>query len=77
MQDIRLDFISNIDPEYIAAMTTLRKEFIKLDKKLSQLGDIDDAKKDGVQRCLSISRTNIETALQYAIKALCLCGEIK
>lgn len=77
MQDIRLDFISNIDPEYITAMTTLRNEFIKLDKKLSQLGDIDDAKKDGVQRCLSIARTNIETALQYAIKALCLCGEIK
>lgn len=77
MQDIRLDFISNIDPEYITAMTTLRKEFIKLDNKLSQLGDIDDAKKDGVQRCLSIARTNIETALQYAIKALCLCGEIK
>lgn len=77
MQDIRLDFISNIDPEYITAMTTLRKEFIKLDNKLGQLGDIDDAKKDGVQRCLSIARTNIETALQYAIKALCLCGEIK
>lgn len=77
MQDIRLDFISNIDPEYITAMTTLRKEFIKLDNKLGQLGDIDDAKKDNVQRCLSIARTNIETALQYAIKALCLCGEIK
>lgn len=77
MQDIRLDFISNIDPEYITAMTTLRKEFIKLDEKLSQLGDIDDAKKDGVQRCLSIARTNIETACQYAIKALCLCGEQK
>ena len=77
MQDIRLDFITNINPEYITAMTTLRKQFIKLDEQLSQFGDIDDAKKDGVQRCLSIARTHIETACQYAIKALCLCGETK
>jgi len=76
MQDIRLDFISNIDPEYIESMTRLRKEFINLDQKLSQLGDIDDAKKEGAQRCLSIARTNLETACMYGIKSLCIMGEI-
>ena len=71
----RLDFIKQIDQEYIDMMTELRKEFIALDEKLRILGSMDNAKRDGVGRCLSLARTNIETGLQYAIKALCLMGE--
>lgn len=77
LPDNRLDFISNIDPDYINMMTDLRKDFIALDARLRLLGTIESSKKDGVGRCLSIARTNIETACQYAIKSLCLMGEIK
>lgn len=77
LPDNRLDFITAIDPEYIQSMTTLRKEFIKLDDKLRQLGSIDDAEKEGVSRCLSLSRTKLEEALHYGIKSLCIMGENK
>lgn len=74
-QDIRLDFITGIDDEFINMMTKARADFIKMDNELRALCDMPEAQKDGVQRCLSIARTHIETACQYAIKSLCLMGE--
>ena len=77
LPDNRLDYISNIEPQFIDMMTVLRQEFIVLDAKLRVMSSLEPAKRDGVSRCLSLARTNIETALQQAIKALCLMGEIK
>jgi hypothetical protein len=72
----RLDYISDIDPQFIDIMTDLRKDFISLDSRIRLLGSLECSKREGVARCLSLARTNIETALQQAIKALCLMGEI-
>lgn len=77
LPDIRLDFISNIDSEYILTMTNFRNLFITLDDALRKLGATDDASKEGASRCLSLARTNAEIALQYTIKALCIMGEVK
>jgi len=77
LPDIRLDFITNIDTQFIDMMTELRKEFIALDSKLRVLSSLQPAEREGVARCLSLARTNIETACQYSIKALCLMGEVK
>lgn len=77
LPDIRLDFIANIDPQFVDMMTSLRNQYMELDSKLRAISSLDAAKRDGVGRCLSIARTEIETALQYSIKALCLMGEIK
>ena len=75
--DNRLDFITNIEQEYIDKMTALRQEFIALDKKLRDLSVDDWINKNGAARCLSIARTNLETACMYTIKTLCLMGEKK
>ena len=75
LPDNRLDFISDIDPQFIDMMTVLRQEFILMDGKLRVIGSLTEAQREGVARCLSLARTNIETALQQAIKALCLMGE--
>jgi hypothetical protein len=75
LPDNRLGFITNIDEAFIAEMTEIRKDFIALDKKLRNLSGYDEANKSGVIRCLSLARTNIETACQYTIKSLCLMGE--
>jgi hypothetical protein len=75
--EIRLDFISDIDPKYLKASADLRKEFIALDRKLRELSIHPDAKKEGASRCLSLARTNMETACMYAIKSLCIMGENK
>lgn len=77
LQDNRLDFISNIEPFFIHMMTGARADFIKIDEQLRVLGAEEKAERIGVNRCLSLARTNLETALQYTIKALCLMGEIK
>lgn len=76
LADNRLDFITNIEQEYIDKMTALRQEFIALDKELRDLSADDRINKSGAARCLSIARTNVETALQYTIKTLCLMGEM-
>lgn len=75
LPDNRLDFITNIQPAYIKSMTTIREEFIALENKIKSIGD--NTTDSSVLRCVSISRTHIETALQYAIKALCIMGEDK
>ncbi len=77
LPDIRLDFITNIDPQFIDMMTNLRKEMIALDSKLRVISSLQPAEREGVARCLSLARTNIETACQYGIKALCIMGEVK
>ena len=77
LPDNRLDFISDIDVQFVDAMTEVRKEFVALDSKLRIMSSMDGASRDGVLRCLSMARTNLEIALQYSIKALCLIGEVK
>lgn len=73
--DIRLDFVKNIRNEFIDQMTSIRSDFIALDSRLITMADntIDPA----ALRTISIARTELETACQYAIKSLCLMGEIK
>ena len=75
LPDNRLDFITNIDPEFINMMTGARADFIKIDNNLRGLSSYTQAEREGVKRCLSLARTNIETAIQYTIKALCIMGE--
>lgn len=77
LPDNRLDFISNIDEEFINMMTKARADFIKMDNELRALSAMPEAQKDGVNRLISLARTNIETACMYTIKALCLMGENK
>jgi hypothetical protein len=77
LPDNRLDFVTKIDSQFIDMMTEVRKEFIALDAKLRAMSDLEGAKNEGAIRCLSLARTNIETACQYTIKALCLMGEVK
>lgn len=73
--DIRLDFIEKIEPDAINRMTELRQKFIALDKELQVIND-QQPDPAGV-RAISCARTNLEIALQFAIKSLCILGEIK
>lgn len=77
LPDNRLDFITSIDQEFINMMTGARADFIKMDDELRKLSDLSEAQREGVNRLISLARTNIETACMYTIKALCLMGEIK
>ncbi|QHJ76053.1 MAG: hypothetical protein [Bacteriophage sp.] len=72
--DIRLDFISNIDPEVVDEMTALRSQFIMLDQKLQKITDDMNGDSAGL-RAIALARTNLEISLQYAIKSLCIQGE--
>lgn len=73
--DIRLDFIQKIDPEYIKEMSSIRDQFRCIDSFLCNLADKTH---DGAAlRAIALSRTNNEIACQYAIKSLCIVGEIK
>lgn len=75
LPDNRLDFIKAIEPEFINMMTGARADFIKMDDELRKLSDLPEAQREGVNRLISLARTNIETACMYTIKALCLMGE--
>lgn len=77
LPDNRLDFITGITPEFINMMTGARADFIKMDNELRALSAMPEAEKDGVNRLISLARTNIEIACMYTIKALCLMGEVK
>ncbi len=77
LPDNRLDFITSIDQEFINMMTGARADFIKMDAELRKLSDLPESQKEGVNRLISLARTNIETACMYTIKALCLMGEVK
>ncbi len=76
--DIRLDFITEIDPFYIEKMTDLRKGFIAVDELLKSLAD--EANEKGLHaasRTIALARTANEAACQSAIKSLCILGEKK
>ena len=79
MLDIRLDFISKIDPVNIEMMTILRRKFIDLDNEMKDFEELGCPEENvqAAMRALSIARTHLETACQYAIKSLCLIGEVK
>ena len=76
MLDIRLDFISNIQQGAIDKMTEIRRMYINLDKIISVQADKMLENPAGL-RAASLARTHLEISLQYAIKTLCLLGEIK
>ncbi len=73
--DIRLDFITSIDPAYIVRMTELRKVFIQMDDVLKCMAD--ETKDAATSRTIALARTYNEQACQSAIKSLCLLGERK
>lgn len=77
LPDNRLDFISNIESEYIKKMTSLRKEFIAIDALLFNMQSDVNFKNEGAARCISLARTKLEEALHYGIKSLCIMGEVK
>ena len=76
--DIRLDFITNIDPEHVAKMTQYRQLMIQIDELL-QTFSAEAQKKDlpAADRCVSLARTHNEQTLMYGIKSLCILGEVK
>ncbi len=76
--DIRLDFVSDIDPRYVEKMVALRGSFIALDDMLKMLADEANAEQlPAAQRSIALARTYNEQALQMTIKTLCILGEIK
>lgn len=76
MLDIRLDYIDNIRPGAIEKMSNLRQMYIAIDGIIDIQGDKLSDNPAG-QRAASLARTYLEISLQYAIKTLCLLGEIK
>lgn len=76
--DIRLDFISNINPEYIMKMTEVRKGFIAVDDLLKGMADEADVKNNqSAGRAIALARTFNEQSCQSTIKSLCLLGEMR
>ena len=76
--NIRLDFISNIDPEGLMHMKAVRNLYMKLDDILNHQSIHPEKPLDGAaKRTLILAKTNLEISLQYAIKTLCLQYEIK
>ena len=73
----RLDFISKFKDHEIAVaeMSEIRKLFMALDSMLQFL--MKETSDAATLRVAAISRTHIESALHYAIKALCLRHEDK
>ena len=77
MQNIRLDFITNIASEYTSRMAELRAMYINLDLAVCEIeDDVDFNHECGALRTIALARTHLEISLQYAIKSLCLVGEI-
>ena len=77
MQKIRLDFITNIASEYTARMAELRAMYIELDMAICEIEDDEGFDHEtAALRTIALARTHLETSLQYAIKSLCLVGEI-
>jgi len=78
----RLDFISNIDPKFVAKMTDIRGMYMCLDELIaSQFPDYPlvqepTGQTSAAMRSAQLARTNLEISLQYAIKTFCLLGEI-
>lgn len=78
MQNIRLDFISNIEEDYLLRMGDIRAMYIDLDLAIQEIEDDESVDRDcGVMRTVALARTHLEISLQYANKSLCLAGEIR
>lgn len=79
MIDTRLDFITKIDPAKIEMMTALRKKFVDLEKEMRKFEDLDwhDDNVQAAMHSLSMTTTHLGTSCMYAIKTLCLIGELK
>jgi hypothetical protein len=81
MQDIRLDYIEAVNSVARELMIDIRQKYIALDSSIADFQDafpnISNGRDPVAARAALIARTHLETSLQYAIKALCLCGEIK
>lgn len=77
----RLDFIKHIEDDAIEMMEDIRAMFINLDEKIVDFEeaypDISNGQNYAAARAASLARTHLEIALQFTIKALCLCGEMK
>lgn len=78
--NIRLDFIAKFkdEDEAVNQMKETRNQFIELDLKLKSLVYLNPntiTPNEALLRSVSLARTNLEQALQYAIKSLCLLHE--
>lgn len=73
--DIRLDFISDIDPIEIERMKEVRAKIIEIDDELKKI--INEINNPAGLRAASLARTHLEIALQFAIKSLCILGELE
>jgi hypothetical protein len=74
--DIRLDFITKINPITIHEMTAIRKAFMEIDDHMKVISDtLEELKRPAGQRTIALARTHLETSLQFAIKSLCIMGE--
>lgn len=75
---MRLDFIRDIKNDYVDQMTAIRAKFIELDKELCKIQtEANDRGEFNGERVVAVARMNVETALHYAIKSLCILGEVK
>lgn len=58
---------------YLLKMQEFRQEFIKLDNKLRDFIEHEE-NVHAAYRTIALSRTHLETSLQYAIKTICILG---
>jgi len=77
LPDNRLDFITGIDELMIDSMSRIRERFIEIDEALRGCDEHANFKDSGAARTIALARTHLEMSLQFAIKSLCLLGEIK
>lgn len=74
----RLDYINNFEDGAIEKMTEMRAKFIALDEELRMMlyiGVNTITPNEALKRSIALARTNLEQALQYSIKSLCLKHE--
>ena len=76
LPDNRLEPIAHIDPGFIEAINDSRKMFIAADEILRFYSTHEKAVSSGALRTISLARTHLETSCMYAVKSLCLLGEI-
>ena len=73
-QDNRIDYMSSFKTEAYELMNNIRKDYIALDDTLRKIAEETTIDASAI-RVLSISRTNLEASLQYAIKFICITHE--
>jgi len=78
MQLIRLDNIHNIKQENTERMHDLRMMFIDLDTVLQEIEDESNVNMElEATRVIELARTNLESCFMYAMKSICLIGEMR